>query len=415
MELVKINERIFREYDIRGIYGEDLSSDVAYTLGRSYGTFMKRYQQDTVIVGHDNRTSSPILNEAFIQGVNDSGSNVIDLGLVTTPMFYFARKYFQIPTGVMITASHNPSEYNGFKTSFEPIGNAYGELIKEFGIFTNEHKFDTGEGTKKTFNIHDEYLKLINNSISLGTWKPKVVVDLGNGTASVIVKDALEMLGLEYVILNEKKDLSQRTEYLDPSIKDKMVELSNKVKELGYDIGIGLDGDADRIGIVASNGYILGAEEYMIIMYRYLNNKLKNRKALFDVKCGYSLIDELKKLDILPVMNRTGNSYQNKAMQEGDFDFGGEYSGHVFFRDKWIGSDDGLYGGLRMIEVMSNTNKPLTELLEGIEKVYGSPEIKVKVTDENKFDIVNKVKEEALNKGYKIIDIDGVRIELENT
>lgn len=415
MKIVKVNEHIFREYDLRGIYGEDLSSDVAYTLGRSFGTYIKKYQEKTVIVGHDNRTSSPILSSSLIKGIIDSGSNVIDIGLVTTPMFYFARKHFNISTGVMITASHNPSEYNGFKISFEKIGNAYGPMIKDFGIFTNNHQFAEGNGKKEERDIKKDYLQLLKNSLNLGEDKPKVIVDLGNGTASVVVEDALKMLNLEYVILNEKKDLSIQTEYLDPSVHEKMQYLSKMVKELHGDIGIGLDGDADRIGVVDETGYILNTEEYMIIMYRYLNNNLKVRKALYDVKCGMALTDELKRLNIEPVMNRTGNSYQNMKMQEGNFDFGGEYSGHVFFRDKWIGTDDGLYNGLRMIEVMSNTKKKLSELKSNISTVYGTEEIKIKVTEENKFAIVNTIKEEAKKFNVKVIDIDGVRIELDDS
>ncbi len=415
MNLVKINDRVFREYDIRGIYGDDLSEDVAYTLGRSFGTYIKKYHQNTVVVGHDNRVSSPILSNGLIKGIIDSGSNVIDVGLVTTPMFYFARKYFSIPTAVMITASHNPSEYNGFKISFENIGNAYGDTIKEFGKFTNQLVFDNGHGSVTKKDIKEAYLNLLESSLSIKDNNLKVVVDLGNGTSSVVVADIMKRLNLDCVILNEKKDLSIPTEYLDPSVKEKMMELSQKVVEYHAQIGIGLDGDADRIGVVDENGYILTTEEYMVIMYRYLNDKLKNRSALFDVKCGMTLTDELKKLNIKPVMNRTGNSYQNLKMQTGDFDFGGEYSGHVFFRDKWIGTDDGLYAGLRMIEVMSNTNKKLSELRGGLSKVYGTPEIKVLVREDNKFAIVEKIKEAAYKLNVKVNDIDGVRIELDDS
>ena len=415
MNLVKVNENIFREYDIRGIYGEDLSEDVAYTIGRSYGTYVKKYGEKKVVIGRDNRTSSPILSNALISGILESGTDVVNIGMVTTPMFYFAKKFLHLPAGIMITASHNPSEYNGFKTSFESFGNAYGQMIKDFCTFTNNHNFDNGNGTETNIDISEDYIRKIEGSIDFDGKKPRVVVDLGMGVASTIVSRVMDRLGFTYVTINEKKDLSLPSEYGDPSVKEKMFDLRDKVLELGYDLGIGLDGDADRIGVVDENGYILNTEEYMVIMYRYLNKDLKTRKGLIDVKCGMKIIDELKKLDIEPFMNRTGNSYQNIAMQEGDFDFGGEFSGHLWFRDRWIGTDDGLYNGLRMAEVMTNTKKKLSELREGMVECFSTPEIKVKVTEENKFDIVNKVLEHCKKNNYKLVTKDGVRIEFQDS
>ena len=411
MKIVEVNEQIFREYDIRGIYGEDLSEDVAYTVGRSFGTYVKKYGEKKVVIGRDNRTSSPILSEAMIKGILESGTDVVNIGMVTTPMFYFAKKLLKLPAGIMITASHNPSEYNGFKTSFEAFGNAYGKMIKDFGIFTNRFQFDEGSGTEEKVDISEDYIRQVEKSVDFDGKKPRVVVDLGMGVASTIVSRVMDRLGFDYVTINEKKDLSVRSEYGDPSVKEKMYSLRDKVLELGYDLGIGLDGDADRVGVVDENGYILNTEEYMVIMYRYLNKNLKTRRGLIDVKCGMKIIDELKKLDIEPFMNRTGNSYQNIAMQDGDFDFGGEFSGHLWFRDRWIGTDDGLYNGLRMAEVMTNTKKKLSELRENMVECFSTPEIKVKVTEENKFQIVDKVLEYAKNKKYKLVTKDGVRIE----
>ncbi len=411
MKLVNnINPNMFREYDIRGIYGEDLNEDVAYTIGRSYGTYIKKFESTQAIVGHDNRVSSPVLTNALIKGITESGINVIDIGLVTTPMFYFSRIYFKTPTGIMITASHNPSEYNGFKISFNRIGNAYGEYIKEFYEFTSALVFDTSSGVVLAKDIKNAYLQQIKKSVSLGRKKIRCIIDLGNGTSSVIVKKVMEELNLDCDILNEKKDLTIPTEYLDPSVKDKMKQLSLEVVKGKYDIGIGLDGDADRVGIVDELGNIISADQYMIIMLRYLNKSLKKRKALFDVKCSKSLIDELEKLQIEPVMYRTGNSYINMKMQKDDFDFGGEYSGHLFFRDKWLGFDDGLYAGLRMIEILTNVNEPLSRLLNNVNHYYATDEIKFKVDDEIKFKVIESIKTFAINNHYEVIDIDGVRI-----
>ena len=408
-----INKNIFREYDLRGIYPTEIDADTAYTIGRSFGTYIKQYKETKTIVGHDNRHSSPELSNALIKGITDSGMDVIDLGLVTTPMYYCAKKEYNINTGIMVTASHNPKEYNGFKISFSSIGNAYGKLITDFRDFTEKLEFDEGNGKVENKNIKENYLNLIKNSINLNK-KIKVVVDCGNGTGSVIIKEVLDKLGIEYYPLYCDSNGDFPNHHPDPSVKENQIDLAKKVVELGYDFGFGVDGDADRVGIVDEKGNIITSDIYMIIMYRYLNKNLKNRSALFDVKCSRALIDELKKLDIKPVMYRTGASYTNMMMQEGNFDFGGEFSGHLFFRDKYKGFDDGIYAGLRILEILSNTDKKLSELYNDINKYYSTEELRAKVTDENKFEIVNKIKEYCINKGYKIVDIDGVRVEFED-
>jgi phosphomannomutase/phosphoglucomutase len=409
-----IDQTIFREYDLRGIYGKEITEDVAYTIGKSYGTYIKKENNKKAIIGYDNRESSPILSNALIKGITESGVDVINIGLVTTPMYYFARYHYQINTGIMITASHNPKEYNGFKMAFSEIGNAYGQLITDFRDFTNKCEFDSGQGNVEERDIRNDYIDLIKNSIDFGDKPIKAVVDCGNGTGSIIVKDVMDALNIEYYPLYCESDSNFPNHHPDPSVHKNMVDLGKKVIELGYNLGIGIDGDADRIGIVDEKGNIIGADLYMLIVYRNIASKMRNKKALFDVKCSKTLIDELDKLNIEKVMYRTGNSYMNMMMQEGDFDFGGEYAGHIYFRDKFPGFDDGIYAGLRLIEILSKTDRPLSSLLEGINTYYSTEELKFKVTDESKFDIVEKVKQYCINKGYSFIDIDGVRVEFED-
>ncbi len=411
MNLVQdINPNIFREYDIRGIYGEDLTEDVAYTIGKSFGTYIKKLGFVKTVIGYDNRLSSPSLAKSLIQGILETGVDVINLGLVTTPMYYFAKYYLEIYSGIMITASHNPKEYNGFKIAFSKIGNAYGEQIIEFRDFTKLLNFDDGKGTEIKLDLKNSYLKLIKNSIDLGERKIKVVVDCGNGTGSIVIKDVLDLFPMEYELLYCDSDGNFPNHHPDPSVSKNMVDLGKKVVELGYDFGIGIDGDADRVGIVDEKGNVIPTDLVMAIIYRYLHPNMKNKKALFDVKCSKALIDDLEKLGLEPVMYRTGNSYTNMKMQEGNFDFGGEYSGHIFFRDKFPGFDDGIYGGLRMIEILSHCDKKISELLDGINHYYSTEEIKVAVTDETKFEIVEKVKQYAKEKEYQIITLDGVRV-----
>lgn len=411
-----IKENIFREYDLRGIVNEEIDTEGAYIIGKSFGSYIKEKGEEWTVIGHDNRLSSPTIAENLIKGIVNSGVNVYNLGLVTTPMYYFMRKELKSNTGIMVTASHNPREYNGFKIAFTKEGNAYGDAIREFKDFTFKGEFLEGNGIVKNIDLEKEYLDLLSSSLDMGSRKIKVVYDCGNGTGSIIIKKVLDKIpNIEYKLLYCESDGNFPNHHPDPSVHANQKDLGNLVKELKYDIGIGIDGDADRVGIVDEEGRPINADMFMLIMYRYLNKQLKTRKGLFDVKCSKALIDELIKLDIEPVMYRTGNSYSNMMMQKGNFDFGGEFSGHVFFRDKFPGFDDGIYGGLRMIEVLSHTDKKLSELLEGINKYYSTEEIKIPVRDDNKFLIVEKVKEYCINKDYQFKDIDGIRVEFSDS
>lgn len=410
-----INKELFREYDLRGIYGTDITEDVSYTIGRSFGSYIKEMGEVKTIVGHDNRSSSYIIIDALIKGINDSGIDVINLGLVTTSIYYFGRIKYDINTGIMVTASHNPKEYNGFKIAFSKQGNAYGKLITDFRDYTYRGEFSSGEGILENMDIKEDYLDLLTKSISLGNRKVKVVVDCGNGTASTIIKDVLDRFNVEYSLLYCESDSNFPNHVPDPCVHENQRDLSEKVVELGYDLGIGIDGDGDRVGVVDELGNIISADVYMAIIYNNIYNKMKNKKALYDVKCSKTLIDELDKLGLEKVLNRTGNSYAKKMMEEGDFDFGGEYSGHVFFRDRFPGFDDGIYGGLRMIEILSNMEENLSFLTKKFNKYYSTEELKFKVTEENKFAIVEKIEKYAINRGYNIITIDGVKVEFDDS
>ena len=411
MNIVDIDKTLFREYDLRGIVGEIINEDVAYTLGRSYGSFIKLKNFTKAVVGYDNRLTSKALHDALVKGITESGVDVVSLGLVTTPMFYFARYSLKMDAGVMITASHNPKEYNGFKMSWDEIGNAYGEKIQEFRRFTEAHNFTTGSGNVEYVDVKADYINLLKNSIDLGDRKIRAVVDCGNGTASIIVKELFDACGIEYYPLYCESDGNFPNHHPDPSVEKNMEDLKKAVVSLDYDLGIGIDGDGDRVGIVLENGKYITADFYLLMMFRYLKDKLKDNKALFDVKCSRSLIDELKKNGITPIMNRTGNSYINMRMRSDDFTFGGEYSGHVYFRDKFPGFDDGLYAGLRMIEMLSHKDGTLSDELVGINNYY-STYIDYKVTEETKFEVMRLFIKYVEEKGYDYIALDGARVEL---
>lgn len=415
MNLKQIKETIFREYDIRGIWEEDIDEDVAYTFGRSFASYIALNNEFEVIVGHDNRISSPIIHNALIKGLVESGANVIDLGLVTTPMYYYAKKKNNVKNGIMITASHNPKEYNGFKISFDYRGNSCGKAITDFRDYTNALNFVNGNGTVRDVNIRPEYLTEVKKSVDLGDRKVKVVFDCGNGTGSIIVKEMLDMFDCEYELLYCDSDPNFPNHHPDPCVPANLVDLGNKVKELGYDLGIGIDGDADRVGLVDENGNVIASDLLMLIVYRSIANNMTKRKAIYDVKCSKTLIDGLNDLGIESEMYRTGNSYMNIKINEEGVDFGGEYSGHVWFRDKWPGFDDGLYAGLRLVEIVSKTDKKVSELLDNTTKYYSTEELKFNAPDEIKFGVVDKIKEYCVSKEYQMITVDGVRVTFDDS
>lgn len=406
---MKVNKLMFREYDIRGIYNEDIDEEVSYLIGRAFGSNLKRMGKTETLVGYDNRISSPIIEENLVKGITESGINVVRLGLVTTPMYYYGWDLLNIKCGVMITASHNPKEYNGFKFSYNGIHNAYGKDVYNLYDTIINKNFTSGNGTITNKDIKSEYIKLLWENIELGNRKLKVVYDCGNGTTSIVAKEVFNNPNIEFIPIFADSNPEFPNHHPDPCVEENLAYLKKKVLETHADVGIAFDGDGDRVGVVDEKGNMVEIDKYMIIIWRDIYNKVKNKKCLFDIKCSKALEDELIKLGVEPVCYRSGNSYTKAMSVEGNFPFSGEYSGHVFFRDKFPGYDDGIYAGLRLIEILSKTNKTVSELLLGINNYYSTKELKMKVNDEIKFDIINKVKEYCLSKNYKILTIDGVK------
>ena len=413
MKIVDLSPVLFREYDLRGIVGDIIDEDVAYTLGLSFGSYILDMGIHMALVGRDVRVSSPSLAKALIKGITETGCNVVDLGEVTTPMFYFARYSLKLYAGIMVTASHNPKEYNGFKISFSEIGNAYGPFIQDFYKFTCKKEYKSGVGNVKYLDIKESYLDYFVNSIELKNKDIKVVVDCGNGAGSLIIEDVLKRLGIEYKLLYCTKDGNFPNHSADPSVEKNLTDLKKKVVDLGYDLGIGIDGDADRVAIVSEKGEYVQADLYLLFMARYLKDRLNENKMLFDVKCSRALTDGLNEVGINGVMYRTGNSYLNKKMKEENFSFGGEYSGHVFFRDKWAGFDDGIYAGMRFVEMLVNTGSKVSELLKTV-KVYHSVFSEIRAGENGKRLVVERMKDYAHKNKYKTLELDGVRIEFDN-
>lgn len=405
-----IEKAIFREYDIRGVYGTQIDEDTAYTIGKAYGTKLRSLGKDTCVVGHDNRLSWQVLTNALVEGILSTGVDIKYLDLCTTPMYYFACLYLKIDTGVMVTASHNPVDDNGFKIALENYDNACGPKIKELYDLCSNKKFASGRGTLDKIDIKEAYVDRMLKDIGLKR-KLKVVVDPANASPSIVVRDIFDKLGADAIYINDISDGSFPNHHPDPSVEENLEQLKKKVLEVGADLGIGLDGDADRVGFIDERGNFVPADTAMAIIWNDLMPKVENKTALFDVKCSKQLEDEIKRLGGTPYIYRTGNSYQKNKIKEMDLAFGGELSGHLFFRDKWDGFDDGIYAGLRMMEVISNSSKSMSELYANFNKYYSTPEIRIKTTEEKKFTIVQKVLEYAREKVNNVVTIDGVRVE----
>lgn len=406
----KINPAIFREYDVRGIYGDDLNEDVAYTVGKAFGSYVRELGESKVILGHDNRDSYMEIYSALMQGILDSGVNVFSLGLVTTPMHNFAKIYYDVNAGIMVTASHNPKEYNGFKMSVKKNDSLYGKELQDFKHYLDCYDFKDGKGSVTEEDVFPAYLDNLKKSLRLGDRKVKVVVDCGNGTGSIFIENILKEFNIEYELLYCDSDCNFPNHIPDPAVKNNLHDLGKMVKDLGYDLGVAVDGDTDRCGMVLEDGSFVPADMIMILFYRDLAEQMEVKKGVFDVKCSMSLIDEIKKLGLKPCMNRTGSVYCRSYVNENNLDFGGEYSGHLFFRDRYLGFDDGIYGILRIIELLSHTDKKISELFDGVNHYFSTEELKVRVTEDSKFNIVNGVIEYAKNKKYTFSLTDGIRV-----
>ena len=409
-----ICKNIFRGYDIRGIYPTEIDSDTAYTIGLGFGSHIKKLGKTVCIVGHDNRLSSDELYNSLITGILETGINVIKLGLCTTPMYYYACLKLKVYSGVMVTASHNPKDDNGFKFAFDESGNCKGQEIQDFLNFILKGEFESGEGSFTEYDITPEYLALFKENLKFGERRVKVVLDPGNGTTSIIMKKIYEMFPIDIVCINDESDGTFPNHHPDPCVESNLEQLKKKVIEVGADIGLSFDGDGDRMGMVSNTAKFIPTDYYMIIVIRDIIDKVNNKTFLYDVKCSKSLEDEIIKLGGKPICYITGNSYTKAKVRDDDLPFGGELSGHVYFRDRWLGFDSGLYAGLRMLEILSKTDKNVEDLLEGINVYKSTEELKFASPDNVKFGVVDKIIEYAKEKKYKFIDIDGAKILFED-
>lgn len=412
---MELDKNIFRSYDIRGIVGESISNQFAEILGKAIGSYIQEVEEDTIIVGHDCRESSDGLNQSLVKGLMSTGVKIIDIGLATTPMVYYARRFFNIGPAVQITASHNPSEYNGFKICIKlQEESIYGEKIQEIYEYAKRGEFKTGRGEYKKREITKEYINNIVEKNVLGDRKLKVVIDCANATPAIVSVKAIEKMGVEVIPLYCELDARFPNHHPDPSIEKNLEDLAKTVIENKADFGIGFDGDGDRIGIVDEKGKAIFGDIYMAIMWKEVIKNNPNANALVEVKCSQKLWDELEKLGAKPQFIRTGNPYIKAAMKKNNVPFSGEMSGHIFYRDEYYGFDDALYAAARFIRMLSNTNVKVSELLSDSKEYIVTPEITKDVPDNEKFELVQKAIEYFKERGYNVVDVDGARVIFEN-
>lgn len=402
-----MNPYIFREYDIRGIVDEDLTEEVVEELGRGFGTYLRGKGGRRASLGGDVRLSTPKFREAITRGMISSGLNVVDIGVVPTPVQYFSLYHLNVDGGVMITGSHNPPQFNGFKLA---VGKAtiYGEQIQEVRKIIEQANFSSGRGNLVRKDIVGPYQERLGEEFSFNK-RLMVVVDAGNGTGGIFVPGLLRALGCEVIELYCEPDGHFPNHHPDPTVVDYMRDLIEKVKETKADVGFAYDGDADRIGVVDEEGRIIWGD-YLLILFSREILREKSRKIIFEVKCSQALVEEIERMGGEPIMWKTGHSLLKEKLRETGAALAGEMSGHIFFADRYFGYDDAIYTTCRLLEVMDRSDLTLSQMLQGVPRYFSTPEIRAECrNDKEKFEIAQKAKEYFSSK-YQTITVDGVRV-----
>jgi phosphomannomutase/phosphoglucomutase len=404
---VDINPNIFREYDIRGIVDKDLTEDNVEVLGKAMGTYFRRQGKAEVAVGRDCRLSSPAYAAAIGKGLRSTGCRVVDLGTIPTPLLYFAIYSAHKEAGVMITGSHNPPEYNGFKMM---VGEEtlYGAAIQDvYAIIKNGGFLAGRDGGETRYGIVSAYEDYVVKNIRLAK-KLKLVLDAGNGTAGVVAVPIFRRLGCEVVELYCEMDGRFPNHHPDPTLPEAMKDLIRTVRETQADFGIAYDGDGDRIGVADSEGHLVWGDQLLIFFSRDILRSHPGAAIISEVKATKVLYDEIARLGGRPIMWKTGHSLIKKKIKEEHALLAGEMSGHLFFADRFFGFDDAIYSSARLAELVSRSDSKLSQMVDALPRTFSTPEIRIYASDEVKFKIVDEVKAE-LARTYPVIDIDGVR------
>ncbi|WP_375768057.1 phosphomannomutase/phosphoglucomutase [Archangium gephyra] len=406
-----MNAHIFREYDIRGLVDKDLTVEVVELLGKGLGTVVRRKGGRSIVVGRDCRESSTRFRDALCRGLTSTGLNVLDVGVVPTPLTYFAANTLPVDGLAMITGSHNPPEYNGFKigagkTTF------HGHEIQALRKLIEARDFEQAPtpGVISPFDIHTPYYHFVRQTVKVGRKGMKIVIDAGNGTGGAVAVPLFESMGFEVVPLFCDMDATFPNHHPDPTVVENMQDLIAAVKREKAEVGIAYDGDSDRIGVVDDQGNILWGDQIMILFSRYVLKESPGAAIVGEVKCSYTLYDDIAKRGGKPVMWKAGHSLIKAKMKEEQAELAGEMSGHIFFKNRYFGFDDAIYSSARLLEILTHEKAKLSELLGDVPKTYASPELRVDTVEEKKFEIVKRATETLRKAGHSLVDVDGVRV-----
>ncbi|MBQ6919352.1 MAG: phosphomannomutase/phosphoglucomutase [Synergistaceae bacterium] len=408
--MTKIPSNIFREYDIRGNADKELTDETVRLIGRAYATWLIRAGVNSgVTVGGDARLSTPRIKSAIIEGILSAGLDVVDVGLVTTPMLYWSLIRFNFDGGVMITGSHNPPDMNGLKLCFER-GTLWGSEVMNIHTIAESGNFESGHGKLTHSDINDEYLKMLVSKFTLPfTKKFKVVCDSGNGAAGITARKFFEMLGCDCVSLYDEPDGHFPNHHPDPQKRENLKALIERVKSEGADVGFAYDGDADRIGVVDDKGNVIFGDRLMTLYWKEILGTHKGAAVLVEPKCSMVLPELAEKFGGRPIFWKSGHSLIKAKMRELGALFAGEYSGHMFFADEFFGHDDAFYASGRLLRIMSERRESLSRLMMSIPVYPSTEEIRIPCPDDEKFQITERIARKVREK-YECSDIDGVRI-----
>ncbi|NIN70286.1 MAG: phosphomannomutase [Anaerolineae bacterium] len=404
----QVNPRIFRQYDVRGVVDDDLTESVAEELGKGYGAFMRHQGKQKVSVGYDARPSSPGFRDALIKGILSTGIDIVNVGMLPTPTFYFSLFHLEVEGGVMITGSHNPPEFNGFKLA---VGRTtiYGDEIQKVRKIIEAADYPRGVGQLEQQDVKPAYLETLKERIGPFQKKVKLIVDAGNGVAGMFCPQLLQDLGAEAHGLYCEVDGTFPNHHPDPTVPANLTDLIARVMEEKADLGMAYDGDGDRLGVVDEEGNIIWGDQLLILFSREILARQPGAPIIFEVKCSQALAEEIEKAGGVPIMWRTGHSFIKKKMREENSPLAGEMSGHLFFADEYYGYDDAIYASLRLVRLLSRSDKSIREMLADVPKYYSTPEIRVDCPDEEKFQVVAALTEH-FKKRYEVVDVDGARI-----
>jgi phosphomannomutase/phosphoglucomutase len=398
---------IFREYDIRGIADSELQSADVEQLGRGIGTFLQRRQGRRINLGRDCRVSSERLRNALIKGLLSTGCEVTDVGAVPTPLLYYSVFHLKAEGGVMITGSHNPAEYNGFKI-VSGGSTIHGDDIQAILKLIQAGDFEQGQGSEKSYDIVSPYVDEVASQFQFSR-RVKVVLDAGNGTAGPAMHRILQKLNVDAVEMFFDMDGRFPNHHPDPTVENNLSQLQDAVGKENAELGIAFDGDADRIGAVDEKGRVVWGDYLLLIYAREILTRKPGSTFIGEVKCSQVLYDELNKLGGNAIMYKTGHSLIKAKMKQEHAELAGEMSGHMFFADRYYGFDDALYAACRLIEIVANSGKPLSAQTDGLPTMVSTPEIRVDTPDEIKFEVVRQVADH-FRSARKIVEVDGARV-----